>query len=85
MFYLKILLYLYVNILNAQDPWNTDISDITFIKDDKHVPPDIRMALNKKTKPENKDTTGICEWSFKRMLAVILKTGQIHVIDILYC
>ncbi|KAJ0179853.1 hypothetical protein K1T71_004444 [Dendrolimus kikuchii] len=83
MFYLKIiiLICLHLNFLKAQagpDPWNYDISDITYDKDDKHVPPDIRMTLNKKNVLENKGTTGICEWSFKRMLAIMLKTGQIQ-------
>lgn len=81
MFYLAIfILYLQLCVIKGQtgpDPWNYDTT-IQHENIEHDVPPDIRMNLKKPIVTENKLTAGICEWSFKRMLSLMLKAGQIQ-------
>lgn len=64
------------DVLDGPDPWNVK-GQIPDAIDRTDLPPDLRMPLKKQRQVETK--LGFGEWWFKRLLAIILKSGQLKV------
>ncbi|CAH0627074.1 unnamed protein product [Chrysodeixis includens] len=62
------------DVLHGPDPWNVK-AQTPDVMDGSNLPPDIRMPLKKERPMETK--LGFGEWWFKRLLAIMLKSGQL--------
>lgn len=60
------------------DPWHSDKLKLPANIDENNLPPDLRTPLKKEKQTETK--FGFGEWWFKRLLAIILRSGQVKVL-----
>lgn len=59
------------------DPWNYESVQVPDKSNEMDLPPDLRTPIKKEIQTENK--FGFGEWWFKRLLTIILKSGQFKV------
>ena len=64
------------------DPWNYESVQVPDKLHEIDLPPDLRTPIKKERQTENK--FGFGEWWFKRLLAIMLKSGQFKVKNTFY-
>lgn len=65
------------DIQTGPDPWNYENVAVPDKSHERDLPPDLRIPIRKERQTDNKFAYG--EWWFKRLLAIMLKNGQLKV------